>query len=279
MRLSKELLPQPDHDRERAPSGRRAAVVGGGIAGVAAAAVLAERGVDVVLVERESFLGGRAGAWTDELKDGQSFEMERGFHAFFRQYYNLRSLLRRVDPELSVLKQTDDYPILGPGGLEETFTDLPNRPPLNVIALTRRTPHLGWRDLMKVNAKAALAMLAFDPEHTYARFDDRSAKSYLDSLRFPPKARAMLFNVFAHSFFNPEDDYSAAELLMMFHFYFMGNPEGLIFDVANRPFSTAIWKPFEDYLRALGVEIRLGEAATSIRKNGSGWRLETSEVH
>ena len=24
--------------------------------------------------------------------------MNRGFHAFFRQYYNLRALLRRVDP-------------------------------------------------------------------------------------------------------------------------------------------------------------------------------------
>ena len=278
MRLSKELLPQPQGERERAPAGRRAAVVGGGIAGVAAATVLAERGVDVVLVERESYLGGRAGAWTDQLADGQAFEMERGFHAFFRQYYNLRALLRRVDPDLGVLTETTDYPILGPGGLEETFTNLPNLPPFNVIALTRRTPHMGWRDLMKVNAKAALAMLAFDPEQTYDRFDGRSAKSYLDSLRFPPKARAMLFNVFAHSFFNPEDEYSAAELLMMFHFYFMGNPEGLIFDVAKRPFSTAIWKPFESYLSARGVEIRLGEAATMVRKNGRGWSVETSEA-
>ena len=24
--------------------------------------------------------------------------MNRGFHAFFRQYYNLRDLLRRIDP-------------------------------------------------------------------------------------------------------------------------------------------------------------------------------------
>ena len=33
------------------------------------------------------------------------------------------------------------------------------------------------------------------------------------SLRFPPAARQMLFDVFAHSFFNPEEQYSAAELL------------------------------------------------------------------
>ena len=63
--------------------------------------VLAERGVRVTVLERESFLGGRAGAWTDRLRDGTTFDMERGFHAFFRQYYNLRQLLRRVDPELA----------------------------------------------------------------------------------------------------------------------------------------------------------------------------------
>ena len=77
-----------------------AIVVGGGLAGLAAAVVLAERGVQVTVLERERYLGGRAGAWTDQLQDGTVFEMERGFHAFFRQYYNLRQLLRRVDPEL-----------------------------------------------------------------------------------------------------------------------------------------------------------------------------------
>jgi len=39
-----------------------ALVVGGGIAGLAAATVLAERGVQVTVIEKESFLGGRAGA-------------------------------------------------------------------------------------------------------------------------------------------------------------------------------------------------------------------------
>ena len=46
--------------------------------------------------------------------------MERGFHAFFRQYYNLRALLRRVDPELSMLAPLDDYPILGPDGMVQS---------------------------------------------------------------------------------------------------------------------------------------------------------------
>ena len=42
--------------------------------------------------------------------------MNRGFHAFFRQYYNLRALLRRADPALSMLAPVDDYPLIDGDG-------------------------------------------------------------------------------------------------------------------------------------------------------------------
>ncbi|MGB5366987.1 MAG: FAD-dependent oxidoreductase, partial [Polyangiales bacterium] len=192
------------------PAGTSAVVVGGGIAGIAAATVLAERGVVVHLVERGSQLGGRAGAWTETLSDGQSFEMERGFHAFFRQYYNLRALLRRVDPELAHLASVEDYPVLGPDGTSESFAKLVRRSPFNVIQLTHRTKYMSFGDLFKVNRKPALDMFRFDSEWTYVEYDDKSASDYFDSLNFPDKARSMLFNVFAHSFFNPEENMSAA---------------------------------------------------------------------
>ena len=66
------------------------------IAGVAAATALCERGVDVTLLEREAQLGGRASGFSTTIATGERVEMERGFHAFFRQYYNLRALLRRI---------------------------------------------------------------------------------------------------------------------------------------------------------------------------------------
>ena len=256
------------------PDLRDVVVVGGGIAGIATATALAEKGLRVSLVEGENFLGGRAGAWTEKLVDGDSQEMERGFHAFFRQYYSLRKLLRRVDPNLEMLEQLDDYPIYGPNGSSESFAKLPATAPFNVIALTHRTKTLSLRDLMKVDARAAMRMLAFDGETTYRDYDHVSAGDYLDSLRFPPAARRMLFDVFAHSFFNPEKTMSAGELLMMFHFYFMGNREGLVFDVCRRPMSEAFWTPFEGYLKGIGVKLHLGDFAHRLEKSEQGWRLE-----
>jgi len=273
-RLRQEVLYLPSRPsrgaRSQAPAGRRTIVVGGGIAGVAAATVLCERGVEVTLIEREPTLGGRAGGFEKVLATGERVHMERGFHAFFRQYYNLRALLRRIDPALSMLVPLPDYPILGPAGLVQSFRGLPKRTPLQIMALTWQTPHLKLRDLLRVNALAALEMLRFDATETYARFDGVSARDYLDSLGFPETARRMLFDVFSHSFFNPESQLSAAELLMSFHFYFTGNSEGLIFDVMQKPLSRAVWQPFEAFLRARGVNVLTDTAVTQVSRTSNG---------
>ncbi|MFT5353098.1 MAG: isorenieratene synthase [Polyangiales bacterium] len=234
-------------------------VGGGGLGGLSAATVLAEAGHEVVVIERESFAGGRVGSWKSRLASGDAFHMERGFHAFFRQYYNLRSLMRRVDPQLSMLEPQLDYPVFGPNGRVESFSGLSTKAPFNIAQLVWRTPTLGLRDLLGVNAKNASSMLGYGA-HTYDKWDHISARTYLDSLRFPEDARQMLFDVFSHSFFNPEDKFSAAELLMQFHFYFMGNPEGLIFDTMTKPFGPGFIEPLLGYLRGLGVELRLGES-------------------
>jgi isorenieratene synthase len=270
-RSSIETLLHPNPTGQRmVPRPTRAVVVGGGIAGIAAATVLAERGVRVVLLEREATLGGRAGSFEETLATGEHVQMERGFHAFFRQYYTLRGLLRRVDPQLSMLHELSDYPVLGPQGMVQSFRDLPKRTPLNVIALTRRSPYLRAADLLKVNGRAALELLAYDGERTYERFDHLSAEQFLSSLRLPQRARQMLFDVFAHSFFNPEAGMSAAELLMMFHSYFLANREGLIFDVAREPLGVALWSPFGRWLESRGVELHTGTSAERVLREAPG---------
>ncbi len=252
-------------------------VVGGGLAGVAAATAIAEQGIKVTLLEQENHLGGRLAGWTEQLPDGTTLQMERGFHAFFRQYYNLRQLLRRIDPTLTKLKPLKDYPIVGPHGLSQSFAGLRTHAPMNVIDLVRQTDTLKLKHLLRINKRAALEMLAFDTEQSYAMFDQLSAKDYLDSLKFPQEARHMLFDVFSHSFFNPEDNMSAAEMLAMFHFYFMGNPEGLLFDVMREPFSTTIWHPFEQYLAKTGVILIKNCQALRVHPRPHGFTIQARQ--
>ncbi|MDW8362101.1 MAG: FAD-dependent oxidoreductase [Myxococcales bacterium] len=262
------------------PDGARGAVgiVGAGLAGLAAATVLAERGLRVILFEAQAHLGGRLASWPDRLADGTPFQMERGFHAFFRQYYNVRALLRRVDPTLARLRPLPDYPLFGPDGARESFARLPRRAPWNVAALVLRSPSFPLAALPRVDVRHALEMLGYDPLGTAARWDGSSARDYLDGLRFPPRARQMLFDVFAHSFFSREEDLSAAELIGWFHFYFFANPEGIVFDVLDEPFGPAFVEPLAERLRALGVRIHASARVERVeRRFDGGWKLHVGD--
>lgn len=239
---------------------RTALVVGGGIAGLAAATVLAERGVAVTLLEAQDRLGGRVSAWP--LADGRT--MSRGFHAFFRQYYNLRSLLRRVDPRLAMLRPVTDYPLQLANGPSDSFAHLPRRPPLNLIGFVARSSSFRLRDLADVDVRAALELLTPSFPEAFARYDGESAASFLDRLRFPPKARHLALEVFSRSFFAFPHDFAAGELVAMFHAYFTGSAEGLLFDVPADDYDTALWAPLGRRLAELGVDVRTRTRVTDL---------------
>ncbi|WP_275410365.1 FAD-dependent oxidoreductase [Asanoa siamensis] len=253
--------------------GATAVVVGGGIAGVTAALTLAERGVAVTLLERGSRLGGRLTTWPMRLRDGTPQVVEHGFHGFFRQYYNLRALLRRIDPELGFLRPLGRYPVVSRQWPPEEFAGLFGLPPVNLLSLLARSPSLRLRDLRHADSRAALPMLAFDMAETYREFDTVSAAAFLDSLGLTTRARAMLFDVFAHSFFNLEAEMSAAEMLMQFHFFFVRNPEGLDMDAPDADYESAIWSPLAERLAALGVKVNTD---TTVDRIEPGWTVSVT---
>jgi carotenoid phi-ring synthase / carotenoid chi-ring synthase len=266
-----------------APSGPRGAVtgrprvvvVGGGIAGMSAAVVLAERGIPVVICEATSRLGGRLGAHPRALPDGTVQWVDHGFHGFFRQYYNWRRILHRIGTgPAPLLRPLGSYPAISARWPDEEFDRLPPAPPLSILALALRSPSLRLRDLVRADHAAGLSLLGFDPEQTYAHLDQVSAEQLLAALRLPERARVMLFNVFAHSFFNEAASMSAAELVAMFHFYFLANPEGLGMDAPHADYQSAIWTPLRRYLDERGAQVETGARATKIDRDPAGlWRV------
>ncbi len=251
------------------PERPTAVVVGGGIAGLTAATALAERGVAVTLVEAEPTLGGRVRAWPVEV-GGEPTTMSRGFHAFFRQYYNLRALLRRADPALSRLRAVDDYPLVLAGGHTDSFAGLPTTPPLNLLAFVARSPSFTARDLTRVDVDAALGLLDVEFPRTFTDYDGRSASEVLDALRFPTGARHLALEVFARSFFADPGEFSGGELVAMFHTYFLGSSEGLLFDVPDDDYDSTLWAPLGRYLHGLGVDVRMPVRVVGLSESGDG---------
>jgi carotenoid phi-ring synthase / carotenoid chi-ring synthase len=238
-------------------------VAGGGIAGIAAAVGLAERGVPVIMIEPHEQLGGRVRSWP-VIHGGDQVTMSRGFHAFFRQYYNLRALLRRVDPDLHSLVPIPDYPLILAGGHSDSFARIPRTPPLNIAAFVAQSPSFRLGDLADVNVPAALELLDVEFPATFSRYDGESAAEFLVRLNFPPTARHLALEVFARSFFAHPEDFSAGELVAMFHTYFLGSSEGLLFDVPRDDYDSCLWTPLRCCLERLGAEVRTGECVAAV---------------
>lgn len=276
-RMRRHRLVSPDPLLPHAvPAGSEAVVVGGGIAGVSAAVVLAERGVRVTLLEAAGHLGGRLGAWPETLPDGDDQYVEHGFHAFFRHYYTWRSILRRADPDLAFLTPVERYPVISARWPDEDLSGLPAAPPLNLIALALRSRSLGRRELAAADPDAGRALLSYDRAATVAELDPLDAAAFLDRLGMTERTRSMLFEAFARSFFCNQADLSAAELVAMFHYYFLGNPEGIGFDAPRTDHATAVWHPLRRHLEALGAEVRTGAGVTALEPDGQGWRLDVA---
>ncbi|HVH24182.1 MAG TPA: FAD-dependent oxidoreductase, partial [Pseudonocardia sp.] len=272
LRWSRPELPRT------APPETEAVVVGAGVAGISAAVVLAERGVVVTVVEAAPTLGGRLGAWPHTLPDGTEQVVEHGFHAFFRHYYTWRAVLGRIDPELGFLRPVDGYPVLSRHWPAEDLTGLPAAPPLNLIALFARSPSLGLRDLLGADRRLASELMAYDPVRTAARFDGMPASAFLSALRMSDRAQAMLFEAFARSFFARPAELSAGELIAMFHYYFLGNPEGLGFDAPDTDYLSALWSPLADHLHGHGATVRPGTTACRVSPGGDArWLVELAE--
>ena len=274
----------------------RVVVVGGGIAGLAAATGLAERGVAVTLLEACDQLGGRVRSWpvgvgsaagvdsaagaelavgsgANDSGDDDKRTMSRGFHAFFRQYYNLRALLRRTDPALRRLVPVADYPLKLAGGPTDSFARVPRTPPWSILGFVAQSPTFRISDLARVDVRAALELLQVDFPRTYSELDGVSAAEVLDRLRFPVQARHLALEVFARSFFADPTEFSGGELLAMFHTYFLGGGEGLLFDVPDDDYDTALWAPLGRYLGGLGVETRCGVRVHRVESGVGGVRV------
>lgn len=147
-------------------------VIGGGVSGIASAGMLARDGHEVILVEQQDALGGRAGRWDAEgfvFDTGPSWMLmrEQYEHAFRLLGSSLERELEivRLDPAYRVLFEDGD-PITVPGDPEETIALFDSIEP---GAGTRLRDYLASAGEIARLATAGLLSNRFDSPAAFAR--------------------------------------------------------------------------------------------------------------
>ncbi len=234
---------------------RRVSVVGGGLAGIAAACTLAERGYQVTLYERGTALGGKLAGWPVRVA-GEEVPMEHGFHGFFTQYYNLQRLLAEARADRDMLPQRA-YPILFRDRPAEMFTSSKAPFPVNLLSVLAGSQSLGLGDVAG-DRPAMNALLGYDPIATFAAWDHLDSETFLRQGSLEGAFADVVFRPFARASMNALSGFSAAEAIRFFHFYMLGNPEGLGFSALGRGVHVSVLEPLAARLAALGVQVRTG---------------------
>jgi len=242
------------------------AVVGGGLAGLACAYELSQRGFAVSLLERAPQLGGKIASWPIQF-GGESFMMEHGFHGFFPQYYNLKSLVAEVGIKdnfvdlkfYSVVYRGDKYK-------PEVFRPSHSAFPWNIVDLAIASPNrLRWGiNLTKwEHWQVFRAITGFQTERTFHNLDHISVAEWVEK-EFPRGLYDLYFLPFAKSSLNAPDKMSVGELMQFFHFYFFGNPEGLAFNGTKDDMGTSLVQPIARSIESKGGKIITGATVREI---------------
>jgi len=249
----------------RIDSNKSVAIVGSGIAGLTSAVLLSERGFKVKLFERDNFLGGKVGSWNVKFDDSFESKVEHGFHAFFRQYYNLREILKKIDA-YKYLIPIDDYFIMTKKHGDFSFKDIKTTPVLNILSM-RKSGVYSLKDAIS-NHKFSnmLALFKYDENKTFEKYDETSFEEFADYINLPPEMKLM-FTTFSRAFFAEPQYISMAELIKSFHFYFLSNDHGLLYDVLNDDFQNTLLNPAEKFIKENGGEIITNSPINSIQKN------------
>ncbi|HCD36253.1 MAG TPA: FAD-dependent oxidoreductase [Chlorobium sp.] len=254
---------------EMMPVGKRCIVVGGGLAGISAALELAGKGACVSLVESSGSLGGKLTGWDIEAL-GERMPVEHGFHGFFDQYYNLNEMFASAGIKDDVFDASPGYPVLFRQRPAETYGQTPKVFPFNILSVVGQSRSLDIASFLR-NYRGLLpvvSMFGYEYGKTFLDYDGIDFMEYCRKGEILPAFVDTVLHPFADATMNRMEVLSAAEAIRYFHFYFMGSPEGLSFNITNRDCMTALINPLEAKLRELGVTVLSGHRALSLRVEG-----------
>lgn len=228
-------------------------VVGGGLAGLAAAVGLAAKGESVTLLESRSFCGGRAYSYTapiigDVVDNGQHV-MLGCYHALF-QYLDLIGSRNQIDiqPCLALPFQADAH--------ASTWFRCPRLPaPLNLVAGIARL--CGVRDAMAlVRHRHDLLQ---DPCGRYVEWDQWSCADWLHHIQISKEGIQRFWEPLILAVMNDSPaQVSVAPFLAALHRIATGSARDASLAISRVGLSELLVAPALQYLEAHGATVRCG---------------------
>ena len=249
----------------------RVVVVGGGLAGMAAALEAADRGARVTLVERREKLGGLT--WSFQRK---GLWFDNGQHVFLRCCTAYRTFLDRLGAtDQVVLQDRLDVPVLAPGGRRSAIRRSGLPAPLHLGPALARYRFLTPADRLR-SVRAALALRRLDPADP--ALDEVTFGEWLARHGQRPAAVERLWDLIALPTVNVRAaEASLALAVKVFRTGMLDAADAGDIGWSSVPLGQLHGTNGARALAAAGVGVRLGVPVTGLARGAAGWVVSTGD--
>ena len=240
-------------------------IIGGGFAGLAAAVDLAEQGKRVLLLERRSFLGGRAYSIKDKITGDT---VDNGQHLMMGCYHHTLNFLNKIGASDKLKFQSAPrvdfiHPTLGHASF--ACPDLPA--PLHLLAGLLRLQTISWIDRVKA-LRVGIALKFMNGSRQ--RLANISVKHWLDELGQSERMQNNFWNPMALATLNERPEIASADMFAeVIEQAFMRKKSDATMVISRVGLSELYTEDAVKFIEAHGGEIRLNTSVKNIEiENG-----------
>lgn len=252
-------------------SRRDVAVVGGGLAGLAAALELAEAGATVTLLEARPRLGGA----TFSIRRGDHW-LDNGQHVALRCCTEYLAFLGRLGVADRVTVQPRlRIPVLGADGTRQTLVRSELPAPLHLAATLARYGHLTIRERLAV-ARAVRRLRLLEPSDP--ALDAQTFGTWLRAHGQSGHAVSRLWDLFTLPALNlTANEASLGLAVKVFRTGLLDTADGADIVVPTVPLQELHAEPASAALQRLGARVETSARVRSVEPEGTGLRLRLDD--
>lgn len=241
----------------------KAAIIGAGYAGMAAAVELAATGRQVEVFEASRVLGGRARA---AQVDG--YTVDNGQHILVGAYSETLRLMRAVGADPDALLRRTPLRFEFPGEFVMSAPRLPA--PLHTAFALLLARGLDWREKW-----AAIRLMRGLQANRFRVEPDTTVSDWLASNRTPSRQRRLLWEPLCIAALNtPADRASAQVLANVLRDSLAGSRAASDMLLPQVDLSTLFPEPAAKFVAQQGGAVHLGRRVASLRREGDGWLID-----